>query len=151
MRYYQDERGRVGEFDSPPTWGNYTPVSAKAGKAAMQRQAIDALAEMLPAGATVYTMIRHVAASGMSRAVSVVIRDGERVRCVDNLIARALGYSLSKRGGVTVRGCGFDAGFEIVYNLGAAIWPNGTPEPHGVRNGQPDNAGGYALKHERLS
>jgi hypothetical protein len=37
-------------------------------------------------------------------------------------------------------------GFAAVYNLGYALWPNGTPEPHGTRNGVPDRDGGYALK-----
>ncbi len=151
MPYYQDTSGRVGEFDSQPSWGSYERISAKAGKAAMARQAVVALADLLPVGATVYTMIRRVAVSGMSRAVSVIVKDGDRVRCVDNLVSRALGYALAKRGGVTVNGSGFDAGFEIVYNLGAVIWPEGTPEPHGTRNGQPDSAGGYALRHERLA
>jgi hypothetical protein len=47
-------------------------------------------------------------------------------------------------------GAGMDMGFELVYRLGQAMWPNGTPEPHGTRNGQPDSDGGYALEHKWL-
>jgi len=43
-----------------------------------------------------------------------------------------------------------DMGFQIVYQLGQRMWPDGTPKPHGRRNGQPDSAGGYALKHQWL-
>jgi hypothetical protein len=38
----------------------------------------------------------------------------------------------------------------VTRNLGATLWPDGTPEPHGTHNGQPDRAGGYALKHQWL-
>ena len=52
-----------------------------------------------------------------------------------------------KTGGVKVAGCGMDMGFALVYNLGHTLWPKGTRKPHGTRNGEPDNCGGYALKH----
>ena len=55
-----------------------------------------------------------------------------------------------KTGGLRVSGCGMDMGFHVVYNLGYALWPDGTPEPHGTRNGAPDSDGGYALKHRWL-
>lgn len=32
----------------------------------------------------------------------------------------------------------------------AMLKPDGAPAPHGTRNGEPDTAGGYALKHEWL-
>jgi hypothetical protein len=34
--------------------------------------------------------------------------------------------------------------------LGQKLWPNGTKKPHGARNGQPDESGGYALKQHWL-
>jgi len=43
-----------------------------------------------------------------------------------------------------------DMGFHVVYNLGRTLWPEGTPEPHGTRNGEPDRDGGYALNHQWL-
>ena len=53
-------------------------------------------------------------------------------------------------GGLVIGGCGMDMGFHVVYNLGRAMWPDGTPDPHGTRNGEPDRDGGYALKHRWL-
>ena len=149
-RYYQDESGRVIQSDEAPKWGNWKAITAKAGKAAMSARALESLAALLPVGATVYTLLRHKSASGELRAVSVFIAQGGKVVCLDPVVARALDYRQHSGGGLVVRGSGFSAGFEIVYNLGESIWPNGTPEPHGLRNGQPDSAGGYALRWESL-
>jgi hypothetical protein len=54
---------------------------------------------------------------------------------------------LADDGGIKIGGCGMDMGFDLVYSLGATLWPNGTRKPHGTRNGEPDSAGGYALNH----
>lgn len=99
-------------------------------------------------GDTVYTVLRNVARSGMTRWIDFyVIRDGDPWR-ISYHIAKAAGYTYdNKRESVKVGGCGMDMGFSVVYNLGATLWPTGTPEPHGRRNGEPDSAGGYALKH----
>lgn len=66
---------------------------------------------------------------------------------IDYWAARALGYRIGKHGGIVVGGCGMDMGFHLVYNLGRTLWPTGTDNPHGRRNGHPDSDGGYALKH----
>lgn len=55
-----------------------------------------------------------------------------------------------RNGGIKCDGCGMDMGFQLVYSLGRTLWPLGTHEPHGKRNGQPDREGGYALKHRWL-
>lgn len=74
-----------------------------------------------------------------------------RIRSIGYLAARAMDSTWdSDRGGIRMGGCGMDMGFAAVYNLGAAMWPKGTPNPHGRRNGEPDSAGGYALKHSWL-
>ena len=65
---------------------------------------------------------------------------------LDYNAAALTGRSLGDNG-VVVQGCGMDMGFDLVYSLGYAIWPKGTPKPHGKRNGEPDRDGGYALKH----
>ena len=53
----------------------------------------------------------------------------------------------AKHGGIKIAGCGEDLGFALGYELGMTLWPQGTPKPHGMRNGEPDSNGGYALKH----
>ncbi len=61
-------------------------------------------------------------------------------------VAALCGLRLNKQGdAIVMGGCGYSKSFQIVYDLGRALWPNGTPEPHGMRNGEPDSDGGYAL------
>lgn len=126
-----------------------------ARKEAEREDAKTRLLAMLKPGDRVYTVLRHVSASGMSRRISLVIPTTDHegkpaVTSIDRLAARLLSYRQHDRGGLVVGGCGMDMGFHVVYALGSALWPDGTPEPHGRRNGEPDTAGGYALKHEWL-
>lgn len=73
------------------------------------------------------------------------------LRSIGYLAAKAMGDRHdSDRSGIAASGCGMDMGFNLVYNLGATLWPKGTPKPHGKRNGEPDRSGGYALKHSWL-
>lgn len=121
-----------------------------------QQEAREALLEILKPGATVYTSCSHVARSGMSRTIElcvpVVGDDGEPyIRSISWLACRAIGGSWDdRRHGIRMGGCGMDMGFAVVYDLGLTLWPAGTPEPHGTRNGEPDSNGGYALKHSWL-
>lgn len=135
-----------------------------------KKEAIERLLQAVEPGDTVYTIIRHVSRSGMQREISLVTIDRsiatgilaehavndargiaklghDALTTIDYWVARALGYRIGKHGGIIVGGCGMDMGFHLVYNLGRMLWPNGTAKPHGTRNGQPDNDGGYALKH----
>jgi hypothetical protein len=104
----------------------------------------------------VYTMLTHVSASKTKRCVKLFVASIDRGGQPDilDITYRAhlvAGYRVDpKHGGLVVTACGTDAGFEAVYNLGAGLWPNGTPEPHGTRNGVPDSTGGYALKQRWL-
>lgn len=119
-------------------------------------ESIAYLKQILAPGDMVQTIIRHVSRSGMQREISLVVSVVEATRHVkhpqsrivnlDYHAARALGYRIGKHGGIVVGGCGMDMGFHLVYNLGRRMWPNGTKRPHGMRNGQPDRDGGYALK-----
>jgi hypothetical protein len=101
---------------------------------------------------TIYTVLRHRSASGMSREISLLkieIEDGKpRMLSLNYHVSRIRGLRQGKHDGLVISGGGMDMGFEIVYRLGNALWPDGTPEPHGYRNGKPDRAGGYALKHQ---
>ncbi len=126
-----------------------------ARKEAEREDAKTRLLAMLKPGDRVYTVLRHVSASGMSRRISLVIattdRDGKpAVTSIDWLAARLLSYRQHDQGGLIVGDSGMNMGFHVVYALGSALWPNGTPAPHGTRNGEPDTAGGYALKHDWL-
>ena len=102
-------------------------------------------------GSTVYTVLRHVSASGMSRVIDLfVIHKGEPCR-ISHAAAALMSYNLdSKHDGLKVGGAGMDMGFHVVYSLGSHLWPKGTAKPHGTRNGKPDRDGGYALKQRWL-
>lgn len=108
------------------------------------------LLNLIAPGTTVYTQLRHTSASGMQRRISLHVVHEGRIRCIDTLAADLMGDKTHKDGGIVVNGCGMDMGFHLVYCLGAALWPEGTPEPHGQRDGAPDSDGGYALRHEWL-
>lgn len=99
----------------------------------------------------IYTRVEHVARGGMSREISCYIVTPEsRIANITYQVATAINATTGKHNGIKMHGCGMDMGFETVYRLGNALWPNGTPQPHGTRNGKPDTAGGYALNHQWL-
>jgi hypothetical protein len=116
--------------------------------ATARNDSLQTLREHFKPGQTVYTILRHCSASGMTRDISVITIDEKGdTRQWDYAVANVLGYSRSSKGeGVRVSGCGMDMGFHLVYSLGRALWPAGTEQPHGTRNGTPDTDGGYALK-----
>lgn len=127
-------------------------MSLKSQKEQEKRDAITALLGFIKPGMRVRTILRHVSQSGMTREISCVVvdpRDNEMF-CIDYLVSRAIGYRIGRHGGIVCGGVGMDMGFHLVYVLGRTLWPNGTPKPHGKRNGQPDCDGGYALKHDWL-
>lgn len=145
--YYQSADGTI--YRSDRSWAADDKALSKAeGKRLFAEQCAAKLREMLKPGQTVYTILRHVSSSGMSRRISLAIVDSEgKLRNIDFWAANAMDDKIHKDGGIVISGCGMDMGFALVYNLGRTLWPNGTPEPYGRRNGEPDSAGGYALKH----
>lgn len=103
-------------------------------------QALAELRALLPAGTTVYTILRHVSRSGMRRHVSVKILTPDPswpVRDITHRVATALGWRLTRTGSVAlvVDGAGMDMGFHAVYTLAQALF--GAQE-------------GTALRHEWL-
>ena len=142
--------GNVFTSDNPEFHKGCERLTQTAGKAARREYVARILRGMLKPGQTVFTILRHVSSSGMSRRISLVVPEGDGIRCIDTLAADLLGDRVHDSGGIVVTKCGMDMGFHLVYNLGARLWPDGTPTPHGTRNGQPDTSGGYALKHSWL-
>lgn len=120
------------------------------GYAARREYACKELRKMIKPGQKVFCILRDVSKSGMSRNISLYVVHKGELRNIDVLASDATAIALAKNQGIRMGGCGMDLGFSLVYNLGAALWPKGTGKPHGTRNGQPDNAGGYAIKHEWL-
>jgi hypothetical protein len=76
-------------------------------------------------GAKVYTILRHVSTSGMSRDISLVIAQGDEIIDVTYYVAHALGDKLITSKGhraIRVNGCGMDLGFHLVYNLSSVLF-----------------------------
>lgn len=102
---------------------------ARQTKAKAERaEAIERLREWIKPGDTVYTILDHVSASGMSRDIRVVIPQADADGKIDfihpnHAIQVALGLPRAKHGdGVRVGGCGMDMGFHLVYELSHALY-----------------------------
>lgn len=92
-------------------------------------RATDDMAALVSPGDTVYTVIRSVAKSGMSRTLSLfVVKDG-KLRNVTWDVSRILGYPLSDVNGhraLRVNGAGMDMGFHVVYSLSHELFQRGS-------------------------
>jgi len=119
-------------------------TTATLSKAAQARQDRDyarkqLLTHYVSEGSRVYTILRHVSSSGMSRDISLVVADREgRISDITYYAADALGSRLVERNGfraIRVNGCGMDMGFHLVYNLSSVLF-------HG------HDRAGYILKQE---
>ena len=89
-------------------------------------------------GTKVYTIMRYVSSSGMSRNISLVIANGEEVIDITYYAAHALGDKLIESKGhraIRVNGCGMDMGFHLVYSLSYVLFPA-------------EDRRGYVLRHE---
>lgn len=75
---------------------------------------------------TLYTVLRHVSASGMTRHIDVyAIVDGEP-RYLTARVATVLGYRREPRNGyLIVRGTGMDMGFHVVHSLAQRLAGDG--------------------------
>jgi hypothetical protein len=95
---------------------------------AERAEAIASLRALLSDGSTVFTVLRHVSASGRSRRISLVVilptTDGSPdIRHLSYSAARALGwhYVSGWHDAIRVGGCGMDMGFHLVDSLASAI------------------------------
>lgn len=126
--------------------------------------AVRDLQEFIKPGDTIYTNLRHVSRSGMSRVIMpFVIRDNEP-RYIGWTVAKALDYPYDRNHeGVKIGGCGMDMGFALIHTLSNVLFRDGfpclrcsVPEHHCPSNDHYNDpkgkyhwhkSGGYALKH----
>lgn len=117
-------------------------MTASKKQAATQEESADyahALAQLrgiLPEGSTVYTILRSVSRSGMSRRISfkgITLEDGHEapkvpfIHHLDGYISTVLEMTLpryDKPQGLRVDGCGMDMGYHVVHNLSRVLYPN---------------------------
>jgi hypothetical protein len=112
-------------------------------------QSLEMLHAYLKPGDTVYTILRHVSRSGMQRKIDLIVISDGKPYFMSYHAAVVLDMPHTDNG-ITINGCGMDMGFNLVYRLSSAMWPEGTKKPHSTRNGEPDKSGGYALKQRWL-
>lgn len=149
-------------------------MTSKAKQQEREEAIIRLRAELAP-GDTVYTVLRHRSASGMSRSISCVIIKDNKPLDISWLVARALDYRIDdKNDGIKVGGAGMDMGFHVVYSLGYTLFPDGFDcigegcpsndhtnywgaKDRAERDGLPvpemptrHESGGYALNHRWL-
>lgn len=147
-RYLQFANGEVHDnshrFDHPGA----TPITKTQYLTIYAERRADYLRTLFKPGTRVATTLAKVSSSGMRRAIKVLaVNESGEIIDVSWAVATVVGRLFDrKNGGVICNGCGMDMGFDLVYAMGRSLWPEGTPEPHSTRNGDPDRDGGYAIK-----
>ena len=136
--YVKLPSGSIIETDHPEYHADAQRIPAAEGKRLLKADAIKYLRKVLKRGDTVYTVLRHVSASGMSRRIDLYAIKGNRPVYLTGYAARAMDYPAPKDRGITVQGCGMDMGFHLVYNLSMSLF---CPKKY-------DHDAAYALKHE---
>lgn len=129
-------------------------------------RALMALRANIKLGDTVFTILRHVSTSHLSRRISVHTFPGFdesgrlEIRTWDhNVAALGIGRQVPDKQGIHIEGMGQDMGFHIVYEMGRSLFPEGFTCPgkncnsNDHRNGDRNykrhhhNDGGYAFRH----
>ena len=112
-------------------------MTTKTQAAQDKTEAIERLRSMMDVGNTIYTVLRHVSSSGMTRYIDLyVIKDNRPLRITWSA-AQALGWPYDrKREALKVTGCGMDMGFHAVYTLSRVIY-----------SGKVEGDAGYSLQH----
>lgn len=90
-------------------------------------QALELVKKLVTPGDTLYTILRHVSRSGMSRRVSVICIKENQARCLDSEVELLTHFKRVNRGkeGLVVHGVGGDVGFEVVHALADAVFGDG--------------------------
>ena len=118
---------------------------------AERQSAIEELRQMLKPGDTVYTVLRHVSRSGMTRGIDCyLIRDNKPV-WITGYVGKAIDQPQPmdywrKSLGLKIGGCGMDMGFHVVYTLSRVLFSGTivTSSESAMRDS------GYALNHQWL-
>lgn len=87
---------------------------------------------------TLYTNLKHVSSSGMSRDMKVLAAVGGEIVDVTWYVARLGIGTLKERNGqrvIRVGGCGMDMGFHVVYSVSAVLYGY-------------EERGAYTIRHE---
>lgn len=136
-------------------------MSIASEKKERQENAVKKLREYCTPGTKVYTALKKVSSSGMSRHISLYVATLDAgkpaIQDITYLVARALDYRRDEKdGGLIVGGCGMDMGYHLVNSLSYCL--------HGMESKGKGQTGqvyredinsenyhaGYSLQHEWL-
>lgn len=77
--------------------------------------------KQFPEGTAIYTVVKHVARSGMMRRIApIVVVDGE-ARNISGIVSHVLGWNFTDDGAIQVSGCGMDMGFHLVSRFAEEV------------------------------
>lgn len=147
--YMKNQSGEVFETMCPEYYKDCEHLPQKQGAELYRLQVISDLKNKIEPGSTVYIKVNHVSSSGMTRYMDFYFISENQLQKINHSMSVVLMWTHTDNG-LKVKGCGMDMGLHSVYTLGRHLWPNGTPKPHGSRNGVPDSDGGYALQYSYL-
>lgn len=120
--YMQSETGEIFQTMHPEYHPKAEKLPQAKGKELYILQSIEKVKAMLEGVDTVYGIVRHVSASGMSRDIDLYIIKDNRPVYLTGYASTILGYPFSvKNGGMKVGGCGMDMVFHCVSSLCYAI------------------------------
>lgn len=106
-------------------------VARKSHKELEREDTLLALRTALKLGTTVYTILRHVSASGMCRWLDLYTIDANRPFRLTWSTAIALEWTYDRRReALKVTGAGMDMGFHAVYSLSAVLFKDGNALNH---------------------
>lgn len=124
--YMRAPNGEVFETSHPEYHKDCEDLGhGQRGYAARAEYAKSELRKIIKPGDAVYTILRRVSASGMSRDISVCVVENGYIRNLDALVSDACGIKTADGPGLRMAGCGVDMGFSLVYSLGRALFPRG--------------------------
>ena len=117
-------------------------------KQSARDEAIATLRETLKPGMTVYTVLRSVSRSGMSRNIDLFVIEDKAPCNITWLAAKATGYSTDASGALKMGGCGMDMGFHAVYELSRVLYPDGF---NCIGSGCPANDHSNEPRHQHVA
>ena len=75
---------------------------------------------------TIYSVIKHVSQSGLTRHISFYYVEEGQLYCMNHQISEATGYKFNKNyDSLVVRGCGMDMAFHVVEHYSRATGKEG--------------------------
>lgn len=118
---YMQQDGEVFQTMRPEYYPKAEKLTQAKGKELYRLQSIEKVKAMLEGVDTVYGIVRHVSASGMSRDIDLyIIKDNQPVYLTGYALT-ILDYPMAKNRGMKVGGCGMDMVFHCVSSLAYAI------------------------------